>query len=166
MPGPDPSIDHVVTRLYELLCDGEGSENALPQSYFLRGAYPEQTPEEAVALAREKPRAVVTLDSVAPLDVADLRAGHKHVALSLTIRLDYAAPAQPLTSEWVTLYGRVGDDYVKLRRLLESSVNTGTTKAGEATGVAGFIVRNMRIASYPDAGLVRASIQVEAHHRQ
>lgn len=152
-------VGTIIERVYELLCDGAGSEFTLPAGYFKRGTYSGEEPAEAVALAKETPRVFVDLRLVEPHSTFDMRSTHKHDSLVLSVRLDYAAPAVALTSEWVTAYGRIGDDIRKVRKLLESSVNTS------AAGISGFVVGPADIESFSHSGLIRATLRLTAFVR-
>ena len=132
------SLAPLFTRIYEVLCDGNGDARTLGATdRFTRGSYPGQDPAHAARDARRAKRLWVQLTglSAAPESPTSAKATYE-----ATLRLDltYVLDPEPLkTTAWATTQSTMALDQHRVAGVLGWPGNLTQTEASAATGLAG-----------------------------
>jgi hypothetical protein len=133
------SLANAYVRIYEVLCEGRGTNRALAAGYFRRGGPPGFLGETARApRARDTPRVFVHISSGGampgyPTEMHDEHLYQLDVVLLRDHWLGYQGGPDAVEAALV----RIADDHMKIAAALCWPGNLATTHAGTDTGLCG-----------------------------
>lgn len=138
--GVATGYDPLLTRVEELLVDGEGSRRSLEEKHrFARGFHPLMTEEEAarLILTVNRDRGVwPILESQTPVGTPDAVSDRRRVLVTVRLDLFYHGGSGLQQRNWRDTMAEVADDAHRIAAVLEGPHNLDQTEDGRETGLA------------------------------